>query len=721
MHPANALFVDTNDIQTAFCEDSDEGREEGEDPGGTAEEESYGNDWAGFGQLAPSFSGPLDEDEGLEGYPMGSDLPALDSASLGGPEECSGRVANLRNVPWRDHTNPFAGDGSDSCSTPLSVPQCAVSGCPVATDDGIAGGDQGGGGGGGRRRRARGSGVTAINGGIGSRTELGRRVLTGGTARDRERSRLESLRATVAVTVAAVAQETLSESLRSGFNGSSSTSETTTSGTSNNPTSRFGTAWTMGLGFPLSGSRSPPPASPLPVRSAASYFEGVASQSVRNRSAERDGVTSSSSDEGFDGSLALAGPRSPAPSFPLRGGRETNSSDGESLDRTRGMGRQRGVAERKGSNTSGSTSGHGFMGSLPLAGSRSPPASPLPGRRSPDAASCYSTSEAKEEEKENVNTNSRSPSQQSLSTAVFPSPTPQASLTTPRAAVSPKRQQRRHKRRSGHQERHRALPQAGTTQMTAAAIAGGPRAEWLFSEASSAPLDLLSTLCESPAAGGTKLRHASTQSREGAKGKQERTRGRASISSSWKTANSPSPMHGATKRGQSERGHAEEAVRPGVTSSTPADAGDGRRGGGDTRRKPRGFTKTPNVGDRVASAKFRKTVGGWRREKGGHWVASAGSVTARPPAGEAHVRECGLRSTHFAPGYLGVAWPDPLDSGAAAQDSAEAYERILARLEDAASRKLCEVEERTQRARRELADRRKRRCATIFSVGSRTR
>lgn len=85
-------------------------------------------------------------------------------------------------------------------------------------------------------------------------------------------------------------------------------------------------------------------------------------------------------------------------------------------------------------------------------------------------------------------------------------------------------------------------------------------------------------------------------------------------------------------------------------------------------------------------------------------------ATAAEARGSEDMTCAGLRSTHFAPGYLGVAWPDPLAGGAeAARQSTEARARILTRLEEAAARKLAELEERTQRARGEMSERRKRR------------
>lgn len=81
------------------------------------------------------------------------------------------------------------------------------------------------------------------------------------------------------------------------------------------------------------------------------------------------------------------------------------------------------------------------------------------------------------------------------------------------------------------------------------------------------------------------------------------------------------------------------------------------------------------------------------------------AVDAGPP---------GLRSTHFAPGYLGVAWPDPLESvarggGVRGRDSGAVRTRILTRLEEAAARKVADVEEKARKAQRDRVERLRRR------------
>eukprot|EP00904_Undaria_pinnatifida_P005615 jgi/Undpi1/2183/HiC_scaffold_12.g05569.m1 len=78
---------------------------------------------------------------------------------------------------------------------------------------------------------------------------------------------------------------------------------------------------------------------------------------------------------------------------------------------------------------------------------------------------------------------------------------------------------------------------------------------------------------------------------------------------------------------------------------------------------------------------------------------------------EAEAGVAGLRSTHFAPGYLGVAWPDPggRGRGTGSRNPSVARAGILTKLEEAARRKMVEVEERARRARRERAHRLKRR------------
>lgn len=76
----------------------------------------------------------------------------------------------------------------------------------------------------------------------------------------------------------------------------------------------------------------------------------------------------------------------------------------------------------------------------------------------------------------------------------------------------------------------------------------------------------------------------------------------------------------------------------------------------------------------------------------------------------------GLRSTHFAPGYLGVAWPDPFHIGANALDSRA---RIMSNSEERAAQKVAYVEERANRARRNRMERLKRRCGSV-AVAART-
>lgn len=98
-------------------------------------------------------------------------------------------------------------------------------------------------------------------------------------------------------------------------------------------------------------------------------------------------------------------------------------------------------------------------------------------------------------------------------------------------------------------------------------------------------------------------------------------------------------------------------------------------------------------------------------------------TVVRDPPAAVDTGPPGLRSTHFAPGYLGVAWPDPLESvagrgGVRGRDSGAMRTRILARLEEAAARKVADVEEKARKAQRDRVEKLRRRQVCFFMSSS---
>lgn len=159
----------------------------------------------------------------------------------------------------------------------------------------------------------------------------------------------------------------------------------------------------------------------------------------------------------------------------------------------------------------------------------------------------------------------------------------------------------------------------------------------------------------------------------------------------------PSPGTGSRRRGAGGAG--------GKGGEFPSAIGRGRGAAGrsiSSRRKVSG------------SCNRSATTGIRERPRALGKAAARGGGGREGDAAPRAVR--GLRSTHFAPGYVGVAWPDPLDDGSG---SAEPGARILVKLEEAAARKLAELDERARRARHEAAERQRRR-SVAYAPGGKT-
>lgn len=381
------------------------------------------------------------------------------------------------------------------------------------------------------------------------------------------------------------------------------------------------------------------------------------------------------------GGLPLAGSRSPPPGAPAPGRRrETDSSD-EGFAAAAGAWS---MAMRRRS-TADTCNSDRPTGWLPLAGSRSPPAVRLPGHREPDSSGIESLD-------------------------VGPPLPPRARAA--RATSPPRNKSARRERRQRHRGeglRGGAIPPvvAGGGPVLAGAVGAASSESSLSSVTSSAPLDLSSAV--SGERGGIDGTAGGLQRQRDAEYAEEevlllRTRTR-SEDSGWEKrgtssddypAVAPRAPGGADRKGSRGKGARVTLHREG---------GVGFRGWRDDNAARR---STPGM-FAVTAGPAAYRMGATGKLPGERWRGVDGRRTSAARAAEAVEAGPGLRSTHFAPGYVGVAWPDPLEEGGAAKGSSVARARLLTKLEDAASRKLADIEERGHRARRERSDRTKRR------------
>lgn len=728
----------------------------------------------GFNWLAASGSGSSDEEEALYGYPRGSGGLSMGASSQRAEQQQQqselNRVATAGGLPRQGDDSP-SGHSGRIRSRPMPTIVAPDSGSSARADGGTASGERSRDIRGRVEPRARVGGGRAASGGAGER----------GQAWVSQALEMEVLQATVAATVAAVAQETLTDSMCSGFSDSASSSNINSGGggsgggrknsSNQSNASTAGTTGTNGDGraeiaLPLAGSRSPAARSlarPTLREVDSRSDDGDDHAGVRDRRHRPPlgGASSSdnSSEGGFEGSLPLAGGRSPLSSSPIIPGRyEPDSFGMESLDGSQKGSSKTGVAENDVDKYSDidddGNNNERFVGSLPLASSRSPPRAPtpLPGRRELDSVS---------DNDENVISN------QEKGAVPVCSAQQQAPFSSPRVTVSPRHDQpRRDKTRRGdgpesycmRSTRHQASlspthmmvsprrdrPRGDRTRRgddpehhpraAAAAATTAPRARRSFSEASSPPLDLLSLLSGSLSGGrsGGASQKAPAQRRSGGSGSSggggggaveniSVTRDRTSFSSCYETADFDfSGPDSVVRRGEGRKTALGE-VAEGTKTAHPPLTSAGRIASRKREKRASRRTNQHQSARHVASYIVKTTMGRSRQQgKDGRWVAgkAVGARVVAPAAAEAAVGEsdegvCGLRSTHFAPGYLGVAWPDPVDSKAATRASAEAQARILMKLERAAAKKLRELEERTRRTRQEMTDRRKRRCVCL--------
>lgn len=396
-----------------------------------------------------------------------------------------------------------------------------------------------------------------------------------------------------------------------------------------------------------------------------------------NASTSGSRPTTSSSGGNPLGGLPLAGSRSPPPGAPAPGRRrETDSSD----DRFAAAAGARSMAMRRRS-TADTCSSDRLTGWLPLAGSRSPPAVRLPGRREPDSSGIESLD-------------------------VGPPPPPR---TRAERATSPPRNKSarrgRRQRRRGEGLRGRAIPPV--VPVFAAAVGAASAESSLLSVTSSAPLDLSSAVSGERggidgAAGGLHRQRDADYAEEEVLLLRTRTQSEGSgwekrdTSSDDDPAVAPRASGGADRKGSRGKGARVTPHREGGVGFR------GRRNDNAARRSTPGMFAVT-----AGPAAYR--MGATGKLPGERWRGADGRRTSAARAAEAVEAGPGLRSTHFAPGYVGVAWPDPLEEGGAAKGSSVARARLLTKLEDAASRKLADIEERGHRARRERSDRTKRR------------
>eukprot|EP00752_Nemacystus_decipiens_P007832 g6997.t1 len=348
------------------------------------------------------------------------------------------------------------------------------------------------------------------------------------------------------------------------------------------------------------------------------------------------------------------------------------------------------------------SSSEGFAGGLPLAGSRSPPAARRrpPGRREPDSSDVGSSD--------------------------FQPPAAGVAVTR---SKSPRRAGRRRRRR---RPQDGELQQQQQQSLPAERTAAAPGA---------APLDSLSPHGPGfhPAGSGDGNRGSTSRGRRQrddeyrAEGRLLRSHNRSEVSW-WEKENTSSdgdeeePERGAdgydSSRGDREReprGRSQQRQQPGRAGRALLEIAP-RPGG---RRQPK-----PAVSAVEARKKQSRRCGAkntrqrpsppvvWRRmDGGGQWAGGTTTVVGGAATGTAAAAAAaapeepgpGLRATHFAPGYVGVAWPDPLEEGATTRHLMAARERLLAKLEEASARKIAGVEGKSLRARRERAERVKRR------------
>ena len=600
--------------------------------------------------------------------------------------------------------------------------------------------------------------------------------------------RMEILRATVAATVAEVAAETYTTSGRGDGGGFSAMS----SSTAIDSVSHF--------------ERDARPRSNLPSTAVESLSHG-----------ERDGRPRMS--------LPLAGSRSPrrgvtaAVAFPGR--REPESGEEEEDSTATGRAEARRMAARgdndndsRSSSSSSSSSSEGFVGGLPLAGSRSPPVNRVaaPGRRQPGYYSNASSSDlglpetavaavaaAAAAHREPGFYSDPSSSEVGLTdpavaaavaavtaAAVRPSlglplPPPPPGLSALRVASSPplplpplrekrvstrgRRQPQGRSRRETDERRTRdvvstATVDASSTEATSAAVtvvtnaaapvmadgeAAGSDGYWASSSmAASASLDPYSShadvsgsrsvgvagrygISSSDGGGGVgegidgERQRERAGHREGEDGKEEKEEGDEPLREDVRPRNrrwlidnyADRDGLGAAVQVDGDGGDNGGAYWNGLLGNQEATVGrqQGAAAGLETgRNKHRvnpaavtAATRLPSHGDEAKprpKVKPKANTSPERLPKGG-----------RRRVAEAEAGVAGLRSTHFAPGYLGVAWPDPggRGRGTGSRNPSVARAGILTKLEEAARRKMVEVEERARRAKRERAHRLKRR------------
>ena len=538
--------------------------------------------------------------------------------------------------------------------------------------------------------------------------------------------RMEILRATVAATVAEVAAETYTTSGRDGGGGFSARSSSTAIDSISH-FERDGSRPCMSL--PMAGSRSPPRA--VAVAVAATAFPGR-----REPETETDSAGTGPPEEG-------------------RRARVEDDDGG-------------GASRRSGSVSSNS---EGFVGGLPLAGSRSPPAHRVvvvPGRRQPEYYSDASSSEVEAREA-SVAAVERPPplGPPGLSAARVPSPrVPLPPMRGERASRRGRRQQRRREEEEKSRERHRrrrdaVASEASSTAAPAAAAAAGSVAAavgsaaavadggaWASSMAPSgaSSLDLYSSLASRSGprpTGGGDVGVSDGGGGRGEGGGVEDEQQRDNAGRREEEDEDDEKEEEFLRQRDQPRDHRwlidNYADRGGLGIAEVGGDGDGdtdtywngllesreamvgRRqeaaaaeaaAGLDTRGNTHRFTQaTVTIAPRLRS----------RRAKANANAKANLKATPKPKperlskgkGGRRLVEDAGagLRSTHFAPGYLGVAWPDPLDggSGGSARNPSIARAGILTKLEDAAARKMADVEERAKRAQRDRAHRLKRR------------
>lgn len=430
----------------------------------------------------------------------------------------------------------------------------------------------------------------------------------------------------------------------------------------------------------------------------------IATGDVLDTSSEDDADSSSRNPLG---ALPMAGSRSPkaataAASSSRPGQRELDSESDQ------GRQHQGPVPQQK--KSSADSSSDGFAGGLPLAGSRSPPpgvaARRVPGRREPDPSDLDSS-------------DCQPPAAAATATATENKSGRRAGRRRQRRSQEvelrqqQQRQQQQQRSAPGRSATLDSFPRHGPGSYPAGSGGGGDGGGGGGSSA-----------------GGRRDRDDEYR----AEGRLLRSRNR-SENSWWEKENTSSDDE-------------EDEEKPGGPAgriiSSGRDRGErrgrqqqqqqeepGRAGGallGSTRRP--GGRQQPKVAVTAVEARGKSSRRGgakksrprrppvvWRQVAGGRWAGGtttvvAGTATGDGAAAAAAVSEepaPGLRATHFAPGYVGVAWPDPLEAGAATRHLMATRERLLAKLEDASARKIADVEGKSLRARRERAERVKRR------------